>query len=203
MPPGIEPSSKAPTRCPSTLPARQCNRLVMPVRSTAWAMSVPTMILEERNRTKKQHHDDAAGTNRSDTHEESANQSNHSHEGKRLHRRLASDEMVFNPFLEEKQSGNYDEQQPDRRLDEIVDASAMDVAQVHQKSDAEIRAGNAAGRERHNDFSTHRAFAQVDEAGGDLSEKVTQGIAADGHDGRYVQTKDEHGEQQYAAAQTR
>src|ERR1035438_10015927 len=45
MPPGIEPISREPTRWVSTLPARQCNRLVTPVKITAWTMSVPTMTL--------------------------------------------------------------------------------------------------------------------------------------------------------------
>ena len=60
--------------------------------------------------------------------------------------------MVFNPSLEQKQGGDYDEQQSHGGLDEIVDAGAMDLAQVHQKTHAEIRAGNAADGERQTTF---------------------------------------------------
>ena len=41
------------------------------------------------------------------------------------------------------------------------------------------------------------------DGGGNLGEEVAQGVAADGDDGRHVQAEDEHGQQQYAAAQTR
>src|ERR1700690_674233 len=157
----------------------------------------------KRIEQKKQHHDDAAGTDRSDAHEKSANQSNDAHEGERLHGGLTSDEMVFNPFLEKEQDRNHDQQQPHCGLDEIVYAGAMNLPQVHQKSDAEIRAGNTAHGQRQDDFSPYRAFAQVDDAGGNLGEEVAHRVTADGSDGGDVQAKNEHGQQQYAAAQTR
>ena len=41
------------------------------------------------------------------------------------------------------------------------------------------------------------------DAGGNLGEEVEQRVATDGNDGGHAQAEDEHGQQQYAAAQTR
>src|SRR5208337_5507075 len=156
----------------------------------------------ERIKQKKQHHDDAARPNRSDADQETAYQSDETHSGKRLHGWRPVGEMIFNPPLEQKQHGNQHQQQTHGGLDEVVDDGAIDVAQVHQESHAEIRTGNAADRHRQHDLSAHRAFAQVHDAGGNLGEKIEQRIAADGNDGGHAQAEDEHGQQQYAAAQT-
>src|SRR5580658_3853553 len=107
--------------------------------------------------------------------------------------------MVFDPSLEQKQCGNHDQQQSHGGLDEVVDASAMDLAQVHQKTHSEVRAGNAADRQRQYHFHAYRALAKVHEAGGNLGEEVAQCIAADSHDGGDVQAEDQHGQQQNSA----
>ena len=125
------------------------------------------------------------------------------HEGERLHGGLALGEMFFNPSLEQKQRGNQYQQQSHGGFDEIVDAGAIDLPQVHQKSHAEIRARNAADRHRQYNFLSHCALAQMHDAGGNLGEKVEQRVAADGNDSGNVQAEDEHGQQQYAAAQSR
>src|SRR3989449_8954997 len=44
-PPGIEPIKSEATKVGSTLPARQCSRLVTPVSATACTISVPTITL--------------------------------------------------------------------------------------------------------------------------------------------------------------
>src|SRR5208283_2590323 len=75
--------------------------------------------------------------------------------------------------------------------------------QVHQEPYAEIGAGNTADRHGEHDFSPHGAFDQVDDGGGNLGEEVTHGVATDGNDRRNVQPKNEQGQQQYTAAQTR
>ncbi len=100
-------------------------------------------------------------------------------------------------------AGNYDQQQSHRGFDEIVDTRAMEFAQVHQQIHAEVRAGNTPERHRQHYFSTYRAFDQMDDGGGNLGEEVAHGIAADRNDRRNVQSKDEHGQQQYTPAQTR
>ena len=109
--------------------------------------------------------------------------------------------MVFNPSLEQKQRGNQDQQQSHGGLDEIVDSGAVNVAQVDEKSHAQVRAGNAARRQGQNDFSPHRAFAQMHDAGGNLGEEVEHRVAADRDNRRNAQAKDEHGQQQHAATQ--
>src|ERR1700693_2974651 len=112
-------------------------------------------------------------------------------------------EAFFNPSLEQKQRRDQHQQQSHGVFDEVVDPSAINVAKVHQKSHAEKRAGNAAERHRQHHFPSHRAFVQVHDAGGNLGEKVEQRVAANRNDGGHVQAEDEHGQQQYAAAQTR
>src|ERR1700687_1839016 len=157
----------------------------------------------ERIEQKKRHHNDAARPDRSDADQESAGESDDTHAGERLQRGLAVGETFFNPSLEQKQRRNQHQQQSHGGLDEVVYPSAINVAQVHQKRYAEKRAGNAAERHRQHHFFSHRAFIQVHDAGGNLGEKVEQRVAAHGDDGGHAQAEDEHGQQQYAAAQTR
>src|ERR1019366_6469585 len=121
---------------------------------------------------KKHHHNDAARPDRSDADQESADQADDTHAGKRFHGGLALGETFFNPSLEQKQRGNQYQQQSHGGLDEVVDAVAIDVAQVLQKSHAEVRAGNAADRHRQHDLSAHCTLPQVHDAGGNLGEKV-------------------------------
>src|SRR5450759_2041210 len=156
----------------------------------------------ERIKQKKHHHDDAARPDRSDADQKSAGQADETHAGKRFHGGLALGEMFFNPSLEQKQRGNQYQQQSHSGLDEVVDPGAIDMAQMLQKSHAEVRAGNAVDRHRQDDFLPHRAFAQVHDAGGNLGEKVEQRVGTDGNDGGYAQAEDEHGQQQHAATQT-
>src|ERR1700675_1669287 len=111
--------------------------------------------------------------------------------------------MFFNPSLEQKQRGNQYQQQSHGGFDEVVDAGAIDLPQVHQKRYAEVRAWNAADGHRQYDLLSHCALPQMHDAGGNLREKVEQRIATDGNDSGNVQAKDEHGQQQYAATQSR
>src|SRR5208337_980322 len=157
----------------------------------------------ERIKQEKQHHNDAARPDRCDAHQKSSDQSDDAHAGKRFHSGLPLGQMFFNPSLEQEQRRNQYQQQPDRRFDEVVDAVAIDVAQVHQKSYAQVRAGNAAERHRQHNLLPHRAFAQVHDAGRNLGEKVEQRVATHGNDGGYTQAEDKHGQQQNAATQTR
>src|SRR5260370_40315093 len=80
---------------------------------------------------------------------------------------------------------------------------AIDWAQVHQKSHSEVRARNASDRHSQNDFPSHRALPQMHDAGRNLGEKIEHRIATNGRDSGNVQAENEHGQQQYAAAQTR
>src|ERR1700732_2085603 len=157
----------------------------------------------ERIKQKQQHHDDAARPDRSDADQKSADESDHSHEGERLHGGLALGEMFFNPSLEQKQRGNQYQQQSHGGLNEVVHAGAVDLPQVHQKRHAEVRSRNAADGHRQYDLLPHCALPQVHDAGGNLREKVEQRITTDGNDSGNMQAEDEHGQQQHAAAQTR
>src|ERR1700676_1530912 len=157
----------------------------------------------ERVKQKKHHHEDAARPHRSDSEQKSACESDDTHEGERLHGGLAFGEVFFNPSLEQKQRGNQYQQQSHGGFDEVVDAGAIDLPQVHQKRYAEVRAWNAADRHRQYDLLPHCALQQVHDAGGNLREKVEQRITTDGNDSGNVQAEDEHGQQQHAAAQTR
>ena len=83
-------------------------------------------------------------------------------------------EMIFNSSLKQKQRGDDHQQQSYRGLDEIVDARAVAFAQVHQESDAQVRAGNAADRQRQDDFPPHRAFEQCMMLAGILVKKLNR-----------------------------
>src|ERR1700686_1518550 len=157
----------------------------------------------ERIKQKQQHHDDAARPDRSDADQKSADESDNSHEGERLHGGLAFGEVFFNPSLEQKQRGNQYQQQSHGGFDEVVDAGAIDLPQVHQKRYAEVRARNAADRHRQYDLLSHCALPQMHDAGRNLGEKIEQRIATDRNDSGNVQAKDEHGQQQNAATQSR
>ena len=111
--------------------------------------------------------------------------------------------MFFNPSLEQKQRGNQYQQQSHRGFDEVVDVIAIDLPQVDKKRHSEVRARNAADRHRQYDLLPHCALPKMHDAGRNLREKVEQRIATDGRDSRNVQAEDEHGQQQYAAAQSR
>ena len=76
----------------------------------------------ERIKQEQQHHDDAARPDRGDAHQKSADQSNDTHEGERLHGGLAIGEMLFNPPLKHQQGGDQYQQQSYSGLDEVVDA---------------------------------------------------------------------------------
>ena len=73
------------------------------------------------------------------------------------------------------------------------------MADVHQQLHSTDGAGNASDGERDHDLATHRAFLEMQQAGGDLGEEVEQRVGTDRHDCGHPQAKDQNGEQQNAA----
>ena len=106
-------------------------------------------------------------------------------------------------FWKNKKVGMQISRTPTADRDEVVDAIAVDVAQVNQETYAQIRARSAADDQRHDHLAPHRAFAQMDDAGADLGREVEERVGANGAHGRHVQTENENREQQNAAPDSR
>ena len=60
-------------------------------------------------------------------------------------------------------------------------------------------ARNTSHGERDHDLATHRAFLEMQQAGGDFREEIEQRVGTDRHDRGYPQAKDQNREQQNAA----
>ena len=159
-----------------------------------------------RLKTVKQqqhHHDNAARADRSDAHQEPSHQADDRHPCERLHRRRPHRYAVFDLFLEEQESGNANQQNSHCKGDEMIDAIAINVSQVNQKTNAQIGSGGAAGGQGQHDFSANRALAQMNDAGADLGEEVEERVRAHGSKRRYTQAEDQDRKQQNAASDTR
>jgi len=148
---------------------------------------------------QQQHHDDAARPDGGHAHKETGNQADHRHARETLRGRRAIDDPIFDFFLEQHQGGNHDEQYTHRSLDKAVNAIPVDVANVHQQLHSTDRAGNAADRKRNHDLAADGAFLKVQQASRDFREEVEERVGADGHDGLYLQAKNQNREQQNAA----
>ena len=85
----------------------------------------------------------------------------------------------------------------------MIDSVSIDVSQVDQKTDAQVRSRSAAGGERQNNFASDGAFAQMNNARTDLGEEIEQSVRADCAQRRYAQSEDENWEQQYTAPDSR
>ncbi len=72
--------------------------------------------------------------------------------------------LLFDLLLEQQQSGNDDQKHSNCSLDEVVDAVAVERADVHQQIHSGDRAGNAAHRQSDHHFAANRAFLQVHQA---------------------------------------
>jgi hypothetical protein len=80
-----------------------------------------------------------------------------------------------------------------------IDAIAVDIAQMDQKTHAQVRTGGTAHGKSQHDFPAHRAFAKMHDAGADLREEVKESVRTNGTDRRYAQTEDKDREQKNAA----
>ncbi len=89
------------------------------------------------------------------------------------------DNRFFDLLLEQKQHRNDDQQDADGGLDEVVDAVAVQVANVHQQLYAADRSGNASHGEGDHDLALYGALFEVKKTGGNLSEEVKKCIGAD------------------------
>ncbi len=87
---------------------------------------------------------------------------------------------VLDFFLEEQESRNANQQHSDGNGDEVIDAVAIDVPQVNQETYAQIRAGSAADGQRQDHLAPNRAFAQMNNAGADLSDEVEERVRTHG-----------------------
>src|SRR5271155_1598073 len=152
---------------------------------------------------QEHHHDNAARADRGDADQKARHQPDERHPGERLHGRRAHSGALLDFFLEKQESRNADQQNPDGNGDEMIDAIAVNVSQVNQKTYAQIGSRCAAYGQRQDYFAANRPLAQVNNTGADFSEEVEQRVRAYGAKRRHSQTEDEDREQQNAAPNPR
>src|SRR5260370_23919975 len=102
---------------------------------------------------------------------------------------------VLEFFLEKQKSGDANQQNAYGHGDEVIDAVTVDIAEVNQKTDAEIRSRRTTRSQRQNHFAPDRPFAQVDDAGADLGNEVEKRVRSYGTYRWHMQTKDQNREQ--------
>jgi hypothetical protein len=74
---------------------------------------------------------------------------------------------------------------------------------VNQKTYAQVGSWSAADRQRNDHFALNCAFAQMNDTGADLGNKIEERVRAHGAKGRHAQTENEDREQQNAAPDPR
>lgn len=85
----------------------------------------------------------------------------------------------------------------------MIDAIAVNVSQVNQKTYAQVGSGRAADSQRQDYLAANRALPQVNNTGADFSAEVEQRVRAHGAQRRHSQPEDEDREQQNAAPDSR
>ncbi len=123
------------------------------------------------------------------------------HTRKRFQRWRSIHHAVLDTRLKHQQDRNAYQQDPDRELDDGICTVAIKMSKVGEIGDAAGRTRHAADRECQHYFAAHRAFLQVDDAGGNLGEKVEQGVRSHCRNHRNSQAENQDGQQQHAAAQ--
>src|SRR5580693_3332121 len=129
---------------------------------------------------QKHHHDDAAGADGSDAHQKTGYQADERHPDERLHRGRLRRGPVFNFLLEEQEGRNANQQNSYSKGNEVVHSITISASQMRQKAYAQIRTWSAADNKSHDYFAPHCAFAQMDNAGADLGDKVEESVGAHG-----------------------
>src|ERR1700730_8742878 len=125
---------------------------------------------------QEQHHDNAAGADRRNPHEEPRAQTNSPDPGDRFHTRDTVRDLVLNASLEKQERGDDHEQEPDSRLDEIVYSSTVKNTKMSQEGHAGDGSGDTARCERQDYSATDCTLAQVQQDGRDLGEEVDERV---------------------------
>ena len=149
---------------------------------------------------QQQHDDDAARPYGGHAHQESREQANHGHPSQGFHARRPLGHVFFDLVLEEQENRNADQQDSDGSSDKGVDAVAVDRLEMAQQADSHDGTGNAAEGEAEDNPASHRAALQMYRAGPDSGNEIKERVRADGYNRRYAQKKDQHRQEQYAAA---
>src|ERR1041385_7592598 len=122
------------------------------------------------------------------------------HADKRLHRRWSVRDVLFNLFLKEEEQWNAYQQDPYCDSNEMIDASSIDSAQVHQQAYSQDRARNTAHRQRAYNSRAHGPMSEMHPSGTNFGEEVEQCIRAHSQNRRHPEAEDKHGQQQNTAA---
>ena len=78
-------------------------------------------------------------------------------------------DVLFDPALEEHESRNADQENPDRCRDERIDAGPIDSSKMAQQAHPENRSRDAARGQCHNHFASNGSFVEMNDARTDLS----------------------------------
>lgn len=152
---------------------------------------------------QQHHHDDATRSYRSNSHKKSRNQPEEPHPRKRLHGGRPHRGPVFNLLLKKQKGWYADQKHANRNGDEMIDSVTVMITEINQKIYADVGTRGATRCKGQHNFSPNRTSAQVNCAGANLGDEIKQRVGADGSERGNAQTKNQDGEQQNAAPDSR